>query len=66
MSVGACVWFYLQPLDMRNAVYAAIVLMGSGGSVMLVTSLSMIADLVGDDKVHLPEMVICMFTFLML
>ena len=26
--------------------------MGSGGSVMLVTSLSMIADLVGDDKVH--------------
>ncbi|KAK3743996.1 hypothetical protein QZH41_010795 [Actinostola sp. cb2023] len=50
ISVGACVWFYLQSVDMRNAVYAGIVLMGSGGSVMLVTSLSMIADLVGDDK----------------
>ncbi|KAK3739262.1 hypothetical protein QZH41_008453, partial [Actinostola sp. cb2023] len=50
ISVGACVWFYLQSVDMRNAVYAGIVLYGSGGSVMLVTSLSMIADIVGDDK----------------
>lgn len=51
-SLGACAWFFIQPVESRNAVYAATVLIGSGSSVMLVTSLSLIADLIGDDKVQ--------------
>ena len=51
MAVSASFWFNVQPLDGRNAVYATAVLMGSGGSVMLITSLSMIAQLIGQDKV---------------
>ena len=51
-AVSASFWFNVQPLDGRNAVYATAVLMGSGGSVMLITSLSMIAQLIGQDKVR--------------
>ncbi|XP_031557299.1 major facilitator superfamily domain-containing protein 12-like [Actinia tenebrosa] len=49
-SLGASAWFFIQTVESRNAVYAATVLIGSGSSMMLVTSLSMIADLIGDDK----------------
>ena len=52
LSVSASVWFNIQPVDARNTVYATAVLMGSGGSLMLVTSLSMIAQLIGQDKVR--------------
>ncbi|EDO48348.1 predicted protein [Nematostella vectensis] len=48
--IGACVWYYLQTVESRQAVYAATALMGSGSSVMLVTALSLISDLVGYDK----------------
>jgi multidrug transporter EmrE-like cation transporter len=51
LTLGACVWFFVQTVEKRDAVYAATVLIGSGSSLMLVTSLSMIADLIGDDKV---------------
>ena len=51
IAIGASVWFFAQNVDTRSAVYATAILMGSGGSIMLVTSFSFIATLIGDDKV---------------
>lgn len=48
--LGACAWFYFQTVSGRVAVYAAAFIMGSGNSVMLVTVLSMTADMIGIDK----------------
>ncbi|PFX34316.1 Major facilitator superfamily domain-containing protein 12 [Stylophora pistillata] len=48
--LGACTWFYFQTVSGRVAVYAAAFIMGSGNSVMLVTVLSMTADMIGIDK----------------
>ncbi|XP_015747464.1 PREDICTED: major facilitator superfamily domain-containing protein 12-like [Acropora digitifera] len=50
IAIGASVWFFAQNVDTRSAVYATSILMGSGGSIMLVTSFSFIATLIGDDK----------------
>ena len=52
MAIGASFWFFVQNVSGRQAVYATSILMGSGGSVMLVTSLSWIAQLIGHDKVN--------------
>jgi Ca2+/Na+ antiporter len=52
MVLGACFWFYIQSIEGRNAIYATTVLMGVGGSVMLVTALSLISELIGHDKVR--------------
>lgn len=52
MAVSASFWFFVQTIDARTAVYATSMLMGSGGSVMLVTSFSLIAQLIGHDKVN--------------
>jgi len=49
--LGACAWFYFQTVSGRDAVYAAAFIMGCGNSVMLVTVLSMTADMIGIDKV---------------
>jgi len=49
--MSACFWFYVQDIRGRNVVYATAIIMGCGGSVMLVTSLSLIAELIGHDKV---------------
>ena len=49
--MSACFWFYAQDVRGRNIVYATAIIMGCGGSVMLVTSLSLIAELIGHDKV---------------
>lgn len=51
MAISASFWFFVQTVDGRAAVYATAMLMGSGGSVMLVTSQSLIAQLIGHDKV---------------
>lgn len=48
--ICASSWFYLQTVSERRSAYAAAFLMGSGNSVMLVMALSMIADLIGNDK----------------
>lgn len=48
--ICACAWFYVQTISARDAVYAAAFVMGSGNSVMLVTVLSMTADMIGLDK----------------
>ncbi|KAK2549626.1 Major facilitator superfamily domain-containing protein 12 [Acropora cervicornis] len=48
--ICASSWFYLQTVSERHSAYAAAFLMGSGNSVMLVMALSMIADLIGNDK----------------
>lgn len=48
--LGACAWFYVQTVSGRDGVYAAAFIMGSGNSVMLVTVLSMTADMIGIDK----------------
>ncbi|XP_031567378.1 major facilitator superfamily domain-containing protein 12-like isoform X1 [Actinia tenebrosa] len=50
MALGACFWYFLQSIEGRNAIYATTVLMGVGGSVMLVTALSLISELIGHDK----------------
>ena len=52
MAISASFWFFVQTVDGRTAVYATAMLMGSGGSVMLVTSQSLIAQLIGQDKVN--------------
>lgn len=49
-AISASFWFFAQNVDARLAVYATAILMGSGGSIMLVTSFSMIAQLIGHDK----------------
>ena len=51
MAISASFWFFVQTVDGRTAVYATAMLMGSGSSVMLVTSQSLIAQLIGQDKV---------------
>ena len=51
LAMSACFWFYVQDIEGRNVVYATAIIMGCGGSVMLVTSLSLIAELIGHDKV---------------
>ena len=51
LAMSACFWFYVQDIRGRNLVYATAIIMGCGGSVMLVTSLSLIAELIGQDKV---------------
>ncbi|XP_020619286.1 major facilitator superfamily domain-containing protein 12-like [Orbicella faveolata] len=50
LAMSACFWFYVQDIRGRNVVYATAIIMGCGGSVMLVTSLSLIAELIGHDK----------------
>ncbi|KAJ7372481.1 Major facilitator super domain-containing protein 12 [Desmophyllum pertusum] len=50
IAISASFWFFVQNVDGRKAVYAISILMGCGGSVMLVTSLSLIAQLIGHEK----------------
>ena len=60
LAMSACFWFYVQDIKGRNVVYATAIIMGCGGSVMLVTSLSLIAELIGNDKViRHAQLVIC-------
>ena len=51
IALASCFWFYFQSIEGRNAVYATAVLIGCGSSIMLATSLSMIAELIGEHKV---------------
>ena len=53
VAMSACFWFYVQDIEGKNVVYVTAVIMGIGGSVMLVTSLSLIAEMIGHDKVTL-------------
>lgn len=52
LALSACFWFYVQDIKGKNVIYVTAVIMGCGGSVMLVTSLSLIAELIGHDKVN--------------
>lgn len=53
--VGCATWFYFTPQSKRDMIYAPTIIMGAGNSMMLVTSLAMVADIIGDDKVGLPS-----------
>ena len=53
--IGCATWFYFTPQSQRNMIYAPTIIMGAGNSMMLVTSLAMVADIIGDDKVGLPS-----------
>lgn len=53
LSIAASIWFFVQPIEGRNAVYMAAILIGCGGSIMLATSLSFIAELIGQNKVKI-------------
>ncbi|XP_032242182.1 major facilitator superfamily domain-containing protein 12 [Nematostella vectensis] len=44
--IGAYTWFYIQPISSKQAVYGASVLMGGGYSLMLVTMLTMLAEMI--------------------
>ena len=50
-SLGASVAFYFLP-EGSKLVYGAAILSGIGGSTMLVTSLAMTADLIGENTVR--------------
>lgn len=47
---GCSTWFYFTPLSYRDMIYAPTIIMGCGNSIMIVTSLAMVADIIGDDK----------------
>ncbi|ESP00677.1 hypothetical protein LOTGIDRAFT_177990 [Lottia gigantea] len=49
IGIGSCVWFYFISENQANLVYGAAVLLGIGGSTMLITSLAMTADLIGEN-----------------
>ena len=49
--IGCSTWFYFTPQSHRNVIYAPTIIMGCGNSIMIVTSLAMVADLIGNDKV---------------
>ena len=50
--IGGCLWFYFMPKN-NLMIYGAAVCSGIGGSTMLVTSLAMTADLIGENTVSL-------------
>ena len=47
--LGGCDWLWVN--DIGHQVYGAAVLLGAGGSTVLVSSLSMTADLIGQNTV---------------
>lgn len=47
-GVSSCAWFYFLTSHTSQYTYGAAVLLGIGGSTMLVTSLSMTADMIGE------------------
>ncbi|KAK7496875.1 hypothetical protein BaRGS_00011855 [Batillaria attramentaria] len=47
-AIGAAVYVYFIPSHKIWMVYIAAVIIGAGGALMLVTSLSIVADLIGD------------------
>jgi len=53
--IGCATWFYFTPQSQRDMIYAPTIIMGAGNSMMLVTSLAMVAEIIGDDKVGLPS-----------
>ncbi|XP_078315896.1 major facilitator superfamily domain-containing protein 12-like [Crassostrea virginica] len=48
-GIGACVWIYFLNDNNAKQVYGAVVLLGLGGSTMLVTSLAMTSDLIANN-----------------
>ena len=50
-GLSSCVWFYFLKQETSNETYGAAVLLGIGGSTMLVTSLAMTSDLIGENTV---------------
>ncbi|CAC5364905.1 Major facilitator superfamily domain-containing protein 12 [Mytilus coruscus] len=48
-AVSACIWMYFLGQSTSKQTYGAAVLLGIGGSTMLVTSLSMTADMIGEN-----------------
>ena len=48
--LGGCDWLYTD--NIGHQVYGAAVLLGAGGSTVLVTSLSMTADLIAENTVR--------------
>ncbi|EDO39553.1 predicted protein, partial [Nematostella vectensis] len=45
-----CLWFQLQSPSNKNAVFVSAIMLGSGVSVLLMTSMAMTSDLVSRDK----------------
>lgn len=48
--IGSSTWFYFTPQSHRDMIYAPTIIMGCGNSIMLVTSLAMVADTIGNNK----------------
>ncbi|XP_060070699.1 major facilitator superfamily domain-containing protein 12-like [Ylistrum balloti] len=48
-GIGACVWIFFLKESSKHYCYGAAVLLGIGGSTMLVTSLAMTSDLIGQN-----------------
>lgn len=53
IAIGSSVFIYFIPIGNFGMVFGAAALTGIGGSLMLVMSLSIVADLIGDSTVRL-------------
>lgn len=51
--IGSSTWFYFQSIDTKLIIYAPTIFLGFGCSMMLVTSLAMVTELIGDDTVRI-------------
>lgn len=49
MGAGACVWMWFH--ELHDQVYGVAVLLGISSTILLVTSLAMIADLINENTV---------------
>lgn len=59
LVLGACDWVLVG--DVGKQVFGIAILLGSGGSMALVTSLSMTADLINQNTVSLRVLPICIW-----
>ncbi|KAK3701737.1 hypothetical protein QZH41_018884 [Actinostola sp. cb2023] len=50
LTIGSAAWFFFTPLESRQAIYAPTLIMGWGMSLMVVTSLALVGELIGEDK----------------
>ena len=55
---GGAVWSYFQTFSTRQSTYAPVVMIGSGLSIMYVTALVFITELIGENKVSVSKQVL--------
>ena len=51
LVIGACIWMFFLSSNTELEIIGAAILLGMGNSTILVTSLSILADLIGENTV---------------